>query len=113
MAVSTHLSGSQTCVVGTEHVLNTTTPETTVGVFQLLLDLNTSAKDDLFEIRIKEKIRDSSGTQRTITTMTVQHDLSDDGWVSPPYILLNGWDMTIKQTAGTGRVVPWSIRKVV
>jgi hypothetical protein len=37
---------------------------------------------------------------------------SDPLWVSPSFVLMNGWDMTLRQTAGTGRAYPWSIRKV-
>lgn len=113
MAISEHTSGSQTCTISTEHTLNGTTPETTDGIFQLVLDLNAAADGDVFEIRVKEKAR-SGDTQRTIECFVVANNVSTDSelWVSPAVVLLHGWDMTLKQTAGTGRAVPWSIRKV-
>jgi hypothetical protein len=33
-------------------------------------------------------------------------------WVSPSLILMHGWQIQLKQTLGTARSFPWSIRKV-
>jgi len=111
MAISEAYSGTQTATIGTEHVLNTTTPETTDGIYQLVVDLANMAAGDILELRIKEKPI-STGTQRTAWTQTFSHAQSDPLFMSPTVILLHGWDMTLKQTAGTGRSFPWSIRKV-
>lgn len=54
----------------------------------------------------------TSGTIREALIATLSGAQSDAAWVSPSLILLHGWDVTLKQTAGTGRVFPWSIRKV-
>ena len=113
MAISEAYSGTQTATINTEHVLNTSTPETTDGIYQLFVDLNAMAAGDTLELRIKEKVI-SSGTIRTIFVATLVGAQGADSaaWVSPSMILLHGWDMTLKQTAGTGRAFPWSIRKV-
>jgi light-regulated signal transduction histidine kinase (bacteriophytochrome) len=109
MAVTTHASGSQTCTTLTEHTL-TANPETTAGVFQLMLDLNDLADAEDLVIRIKEKVQNSSGTQRVVWYDYVANVQGDEKiWVSPMLMLLNGWDMSIRAT-GTP-VVPWSIRK--
>lgn len=111
MAISEHASGSQTCTISTEHTLNTTTPETTDGVFQFFIDTANMVAGDVLEIRLKEKCR-TGDTIRQIRMNTLAGVQSDPLWVSESFLLLHGWDFTIKQTAGTGRAFPWSIRKV-
>jgi hypothetical protein len=111
MAISEHATGSQTATITTEHTLNGTTPETTDGIYQLFIDCAAMVAGDVTEIRIKEKAR-SADTQRQILVATLAGAQSDPLWASPSFVLMNGWDMTLKQTAGTGRAYPWSIRKV-
>lgn len=111
MAISEHATGSQTAVISTEHTLNSTTPETTDGVFQVFVDVANMVAGDILELRIKEKCR-TGDTIRQILVATLAGVQSDPLWVSPSLILMNGWDVTLKQTAGTGRAFPWSIRKV-
>lgn len=111
MTISAHQEGSQTAVISTEHTLNTTTPETTDGVFQMFVDVANMVAGDVLELRIKEKCR-AGDTIRQVLTSTLSGVQSDPLWVSPSFVLLHGWDFTLKQTAGTGRAFPWSIRKV-
>jgi hypothetical protein len=111
MAISEAYTGSQTATISTEHTLNTSTPETTDGIYQLFIDTSAMVAADVTEIRIKEKAR-TGDTQRQIMVATLAGAQSDPLWVSPTFVLMNGWDMTLKQTAGTGRAYPWSIRKV-
>jgi len=111
MAISEHASGSQTCTISTEHTLNTTTPETTDGVFQFFIDTANMVAGDVLEIRLKEKCR-TGDTIRQLCMNTLAGAQSDPLWASESFLLLHGWDFTIKQTAGTGRAFPWSIRKV-
>ena len=108
MAVSEFESGSKTAD-GTEQTLNTTTPGTADGVYQTLIDVAAMAAGDVLEIRVKEKAR-AADTQRTVLLDVLSHAQSEPLWVSPPLILLHAWDVTIKQTAGTNRAYPWSIR---
>lgn len=110
MALTEHETGSQTCVVTTEHVLNTTTPETTAGVYQLVLDVNAITTGDTLEIRIKEKAR-AATTQRLLLLDSLTGAQSEPLWMSPSLHLRHGWDMTVKQTAGVARTIPWSIRR--
>lgn len=109
MAIGEHASGSQVCTVTTEHTL-TANPETADAVIQLFLDLDPAAVGDEFEIRIKEKAI-SGGTQRQMI-FTIKGDQVDTLWFSPTLIVMHGWDVSIKQTLGTSRTIPWSIRKV-
>lgn len=109
MAVTTHASGSQTCVAATEHTL-TLNPETTAGAFQLLLDLNGLAVSQDLEIRVKEKVQNSAGTQRVVWYSYLKNAPGVEvAWVSPVLMLLNGWDVSLKSNATP--VIIWSIRK--
>lgn len=115
MAVTVAFSGSET-VSTTEWSLTTDTSgpdvDTTAGCFQAFLDLSALAAGDRFEFRIYEKVL-SGGTQRVAMLATFQHAQGTDGavWISPSFLLLNGWDMTLKKAAGTDRNIDWSIRK--
>lgn len=111
MAIAEHEAGSQTATISTEHVLNTTTPNTTDGVFQIWVDTSAMLKGDILRVRIKEKIG-AATTQRLAFRMEVQGVQDEPALVSPALVLLHGWDMTLQQTAGTGRAFPWSIRKI-
>lgn len=113
MAISEAYSGTQTATINTEHILNTTSPETTDGIYQLFIDVANMVAGDTLELRIEEKVI-SAGTIRTIfcATLVGAQGADSAAWVSPSMILLHGWDMTLKQTTGTGRAFPWSIRKV-
>jgi hypothetical protein len=102
--------GTQTATIATEHTLNATNPETTNCVMQFFLDPLAMAQDDDLEIRIKEKVI-STGTQRLVFFTTLA-DAQSEAFVTPALRLKHGWAVTIKQTAGTGRAFPWSIRKV-
>ncbi len=111
MAITEHETGSQTAVIDTEHTLNTTSPETTDGVYQFVVDTALMVNGDTVIIRVKEKAR-SGDTIRQIFAASFSHIQSDPLFVSPTFILLHGWDFTLEQTDGTGRAFPWSIRKV-
>ena len=94
------------------HTLNTTSPETTDGAYQFVIDMNALAIADTVVIRLGEKAR-SSDTQRQLASWSFSHVQIDPLFVSPTFILLHGWDITLEQSDGTGRAFPWSIRKVV
>lgn len=108
MAVTTHAEGTQACSAATEHTL-TANPDTTPGVYQLMLDLNPLTAGVTLHIRIKGKVI-SGGTQRVIWYDDVVGVVGEEKiWVSPVLMLLNGWDMSIT-SSGTPSI-PWSIRK--
>lgn len=107
---SSHEVGSKTSD-GTEQTLNTTTPDLTDGAFQLWVDLDTMVNDDVVILRIKEKVQATGGTQRTLWEATYKHIQANKAVVSPPVILLFGWDMTLHKTVGSNTAFPWSIRQ--
>lgn len=111
MALAELYSGTNTLVLSTETTLNTVTPNTTQGVYQLFVDVNNMASGDILEIRIKEKVK-STGTQRVVFSSTLANAQGADNaiWASPSLLLKHGWAMTLKQTGGTGRAFDWSIR---
>lgn len=110
MAVTEHDGGTQACTVTTEHIL-TANPETTAGAYQVFMDFNSSVLGDAFVIRVKEKVL-SGGTERTVWSDTVVGVQGDEKiWVTPVFMVLHGWDVTLLQATGTSRSIPWSIRK--
>ncbi len=67
---------------------------------------------DELQIRGYEKVQ-GSDTQRIFFQSNLVGPQSPPNWVSPSFVLMNGWDFTLKQIAGTsGITVTWSIRKV-
>lgn len=110
MPITQHASGSQTTTIGTEHTLNPTTPETSLGAYQLWLDPFAMAGGDTLEIRVKERAR-GADTQRLVFLATLFGPQAEM-FVTPVLVLMHGWDMTIRQTTGSGRAYPWSIRRV-
>lgn len=115
MAISEAYAGSE-AVSTTEHSMTTDTAgpdvDATDGIYQAFLDLSDMILGDVLEFRVYEKVG-AATTQRVCLLSTFQHAQGTDGaiWVSPPLVLLHGWDMTLKATTGTV-TVEWSIRKV-
>ena len=108
---SVHEDGTQSATLDTEHTLNTTTPETTDGVFQFVVDLANMVNGDIVVLKVKEKCL-SGGTQRLVWRKQFAHVQGEPLAISPSLILLHGWDFTLEQTDGAaGRSFPWSIRK--
>jgi hypothetical protein len=114
MAITEAYAGTWTSSL-TETTLNTTTPETTTGIFQVFVDVDPLALGDTLEIRVREQVIAASA-QRTVFTAHVgpsDPSADDNCWVSPSLILMHGWDVTLDQMTGTvGKLIPWSIRKV-
>lgn len=109
--ITQHASGDQAASINTEHFLGTD-PDTTAGAYQFMVDLSVLQRGDTIEIRVYEKINDSGDTAEEITDWcAISHEQSCPLFVSPSFLLLIGWRFSIKQTAGTGRTFPWSIRK--
>lgn len=86
---------------------------TTDGIYQVFLDLNALVLGDTYEFRCYEKCR-SGDTQRVAFIQTFSHAQGADGamWVSPALQLMNGWDFSLKRTAGSDHTILWSIRAV-
>lgn len=114
MAIAELYAVSETVGV-TEHSLTTDTAgpdaDGTDGVFQCFIDASALQAGDQFEIKLYEKVQ-SGGTQRLVEAWILDGAQSKPGWVSPAFILLHGWDFTIKKLAGTDRAITASIRQV-
>lgn len=113
MAIAELYTGTE-AVAGTEWSCTTDSSgpdaDTTDGVFQAFLDVSDMVAGDELEIRIYEKCR-SGDTQRLVELWVLNGAQSSPLWVSPSLLLLHGWDVTLKATAGTITVL-WSIRQV-
>lgn len=113
MAISQLYAGSE-AVGTTEWSCTTDTAgpdvDTTDGVFQIFLDVSDMIAGDQLQIRLYEKVQASS-TQRVAFQAILTGAQSEPVWVSPTFILLHGWDVTLDALAGT-ITVEWSIRQV-
>lgn len=102
------ISTTEISIVSGTSTLQTVTDD---GVYQLWIDAGTMAKADVFRIRLYEKVEATGGTKKIFfqtRLMGVQAEI----FVTPTFILINGWDMTITKIAGTDRAFDASIRKV-
>lgn len=108
-------TGSET-VTTTEHSMTTDTAgpdaDTTDGAYQAILDLSALANGDKFEFRAYEKVL-AAGTQRCFFYQAFNDAQGADSanWMSPTFMLGNGWDFTLKKLAGSDRNIDWSINK--
>ena len=111
MAVSVNTSGSQTCVISTEHTLATVTG---AGVYQLVLDINALADGttpDILTVKIYGKAR-SADTERLEESYEFIGSQGKPLWRSPPVISPHHYKVSITQSQGTGRAVPWAVYQV-
>lgn len=86
------------------------TSQTTDGVFQFFIDFGAMIAGDQYEIKLYEKC-DSAGTQRLVDSWILTGAQGKPMFVTPSFILGEGWDITVKRLAGSDRTIPWSIRK--
>lgn len=100
-------SGSQTAVISTEHSLAT---PTTNATYVLSVDTVNFVNGDLVELRCYDMV---DGTNyRQMWKATYQHVQINNAKASPPLAVTTQAKFTLKQTAGTGRVFPWSVRRI-
>lgn len=85
-------------------------PQTDDGVYQAFFDVSDMVAGDILEMRVYEKVQ-AGDTQRLLYMATLVGVQTNPVYVFPSLVLINGWDMTLKATAGT-ITVTWSIRKV-
>ena len=85
---------------------------TVAGVYQLFVDAGNMAKGDEFKIKIYEKVEGTGGTKKVFFEASLL-GVQAQNFVTPTFVLYNGWDMTIVKSAGTDRAFDASIRKVV
>ena len=84
---------------------------TTAGVYQLWVDPGNMAKADEFRIRAYEKVEATGGTKKVFAQWSLL-GVQSEVFVTPTFILMNGWDFTITKVAGTDRAFDAAIRKV-
>lgn len=85
--------------------------KTTADIVCLYVDTTPMGKADEFEIRFYEKVEGTGGSARLCQSWRLL-GVQVSNFVSPPFIVLNGWDFTIKKIAGTDRAFDCSVRSV-
>lgn len=113
MAITEHASGTRTAGTPPEAGFTAlgTGGDTTDGVFQFFIDCVNLARGDTIEIQVLEKVL-SSGTARLVYEATISNVQDEPVWASPSLVLMHGWTLQLKQTAGSARSFDWSQRKV-
>ncbi len=91
--------------------INSTSLNTTAGVYQLWVDGGNIAKGDVFQVAMYEKVEATGGAQKLFARWTMA-GVQAEIFVTPTFILMNGWTMTLKKISGTDRAFDASIRKV-
>ena len=81
------------------------------GVYQLWVDAYAMAKGDEFRIRAYEKVEGTGGTKKVFCQWTLL-GAQTEVFVTPSFVLINGWDFTIQKIAGTDRAFDASIRRL-
>lgn len=89
----------------------TLTPITVDGVYQLFLDLSALTATEQYRLRFYERVQ-AAGTTRVFHEVTFSGAQGEPVYVSPSFLLLHGWDITLQKLQGTDRSIPWSIRQV-
>jgi len=104
------VTGVEVSLITGTSVLQT---NTVAGIYTLMLNLTNMAAGDTLEVRQYEKIY-TAGSKAICNLWTFSNAASTDnaGWMTVPAALMNGWDFTVKFTAGPGRTVEYSIRRV-
>lgn len=99
-------------------VLNSagSTAITTDGCFQIWLDLSATTVSNSYDLSVWEKVT-SGGTQRKFWTASFQGPQGVPIWLSPTFIGMHGWDVTLVNTQASAtnsafRRVDWSIRQI-
>jgi hypothetical protein len=113
MAISEHANGTRTAGTPPEASFTAlgTSGDTTDGVFQFYIDCNNMANGDTIEIQLLEKVL-SGGTARIVYEATLSNVQDEPIWASPALVLMHGWTLQMRQTAGTARTYDWSQRKI-
>jgi hypothetical protein len=98
-------SGTQTAVINTEHSLAS---PATAKTRALIVDAAALAAGEVLELRIKAAVL-SGGTVSVVKLETFVGALTEPHIQSPPFVMPQGGEFTLKQTSGTGRAFPWSV----
>lgn len=105
MANTRESSGTQTAVIGTEHVLVTPTG---AGNRVLKVDLSAMANGDVVELVVYDRVL--TGDTAGVVWRSVYRDAQLEPIVeSPPVPQVEGDKFALKQTVGTGRAFKWAV----
>lgn len=106
---------SAVTVSTTEYSLtnNSTTlgAQTTDGVYELYLDTANMAAGDEYEVRVYEKVV-GAGSQKLAYPVFTLGGVQPFAFKLPLGVLMHGWEVSLKRTAGADRAFSWSIRQV-
>lgn len=91
---------------------STLTPQTTEGTLQVLIDGIAAGvlKGERFRVKVYEKVR-AADTMRLIYSDDI-YNVPSGTWVSVPFIVAKGWQVTMTKIAGTDRTFPTSVRLI-
>lgn len=99
--------------LATPYTLNAST-YTTLGAYTLYVSAPTLANGDSIDVRMKEKVTGSGGTQRVVTLATISNAQGSSNNLSVMVSVLAGvgTDFEVEQTTGTpiGNNLEYSIR---
>ena len=112
MALSTVASGDQLCVISTDHNVAT---DTTPGVYVLEVDHSPVIAGDTLVISLLGGVRATGvgSTQRTLAYNSQAGVPTDPVNKSiGPVLCAHGVTARLRQTAGTGRTIPWELSRV-
>lgn len=84
--------------------------QTTDAFVCAVIESTAMAAGDEFEVAVLEKVV-SGGTQRRIILGSLI-GVQDSPFVTPTFLLMHGWEFSLKKIAGTDRAFTWSIRGV-
>jgi hypothetical protein len=83
--------------------------KTDKGTICLVADVSALLAGDQFEIKLYDKAR-SGDTQRLVDHWVVTGAQAYPLFVTPPFMLGEGWDFTLKKITGTDRTIPCEVR---
>lgn len=98
-------AGPTTTTPGTPQTLATIT---TPGTYQLHADTNALSGAEYVDLTLKVKVL-SGGTSRQAAAVRVAAGATDPVSISPPVAVLHELVVTLLQTGGSARSVPWEI----
>lgn len=104
IATGTYNPGATTTTWASQHG-----PDTSDAAVQVLVDLNELTASDTVECRLLEKTQ-SGSTARVVWSVSFTGAQAEPVFASPVLLLMHGWSMEMRQTAGTVRDFDWSVR---
>ena len=113
--VTSVASGTETLTLDTPYTLNGAAIAAE-GIYTFWLDVNAmlgTATPDILTIKINAEAI-ASGTARQVAMYTLAGVQGNKVWRSPPFEVIANESLAcvIEQTDGTGRAIPWEIRKI-